>query len=181
MVVNLIAFFWGLAEATLFFILPDLWLTVLVVQRGLGKALFATLWATLGAVLGGAVMYLWAQHEPAAALEAVQSVPAITEDMIARAGESMRSDWPWGLLAGGFSGQPYKMFAVGAPEAGVAISDFLLASAAIRGLRFLVAVGLAWVGDRLVARVVESRSARLTLLLAIWVAGYAVYFILFAS
>jgi hypothetical protein len=53
--VNGIAALWGLAEATLFFIVPDVWLTLITVWSP-RKALIACLFALLGALAGGALM-----------------------------------------------------------------------------------------------------------------------------
>ena len=55
MVVNLEAGLWGLAEATLFFIVPDVWLN-LAGRRRLEAGL-------LGALIGGALIYFWGAHD----------------------------------------------------------------------------------------------------------------------
>jgi membrane protein YqaA with SNARE-associated domain len=55
---SLIAFIWAFCEATFFFIVPDVWLTWLVISKSdykeLSRAVFC---ATLGAIVGGIVVY----------------------------------------------------------------------------------------------------------------------------
>src|SRR5436190_634460 len=50
---------WGFAEATLFFIVPDVLIT-LIALFSFKKSALAMLLATLGAVVGGALMFQWA-------------------------------------------------------------------------------------------------------------------------
>ena len=57
--VNAIAAFWGFAEATLFFIVPDVWLTAITVRLGRMAAFRAAAWTIAGALFGGALMYDW--------------------------------------------------------------------------------------------------------------------------
>ena len=74
----LIAGIWGFAEATLFFIVPDVWLTLIAVRRGLVPALAACGWALAGALAGGLAMYAWGVFDSAAARDVRQpSVPAL--------------------------------------------------------------------------------------------------------
>ncbi|GEM_PF-3959884 len=50
--VNRVALAWGFAEATLFFIVPDVWLT-LVARERLRTGLIASLYSLAGALAGG--------------------------------------------------------------------------------------------------------------------------------
>ncbi len=53
---NLVAGLWGLAEATLSFIVPDVWLS-LASRRCLKTGLQACLWALASALAGGVLVY----------------------------------------------------------------------------------------------------------------------------
>ena len=66
------AFAWGFAEATLFFVVPDVWLTLIAVRRGLRPALVACGWALAGALAGGLAMYAWGAFDTATAREALE-------------------------------------------------------------------------------------------------------------
>jgi membrane protein YqaA with SNARE-associated domain len=52
----MIAFLWGFSEAVWFFIIPDIFLT-LIALFSLKRALVAMVWTILGAMLGGAILY----------------------------------------------------------------------------------------------------------------------------
>lgn len=71
-----IAASWGLAEATFFFLVPDILLTRIAI-RGLVPALWAAAAAMLGAVLGGIIMYLLGQGAFIAACRFLDFIPAI--------------------------------------------------------------------------------------------------------
>jgi len=79
--VNAIAALWGFAEATLFFIVPDVWLTVIAVWSP-RKAAMACLFALLGALAGGALMYGWGYMAPGMALTTLERIPGIHPDML---------------------------------------------------------------------------------------------------
>src|SRR5437868_1692315 len=57
---------WGYAEATLFFLVPDVLLSWVALRdpRAAGVACF---WALAGALLGGATMYAWGAADPGTA------------------------------------------------------------------------------------------------------------------
>jgi membrane protein YqaA with SNARE-associated domain len=54
--INLVALIWGFAEASLFFIVPDVWLSFAGREK-LSKGIRACVFALAGALIGGAVMY----------------------------------------------------------------------------------------------------------------------------
>lgn len=52
----LVAFLWGFSEAVWFFIIPDIFLT-LIALFSLKRALLGMGWTILGAMLGGGLLY----------------------------------------------------------------------------------------------------------------------------
>ena len=76
MTANLIAFFWGLAEATLFFIVPDVALSV-VALKGVDIGLVACLYAMGGALVGGTIMYYWGRTNIEKVTNILIMIPAI--------------------------------------------------------------------------------------------------------
>ncbi len=56
---------WGFAEATLFFIVPDVIVTFLAFRYGFRRGWIAAAWAAFGAVIGGIVIYVWAGRDAA--------------------------------------------------------------------------------------------------------------------
>lgn len=178
---NLAAFVWGVAEATLFFFVPDVILSYIGLKRGAKAGMIASVIAALGAALGGAIMYLWSTSDPATAREAVLAVPAISETMAANA-EANMATWGWftATLFGPLSSTPYKLYAILAPHAGAPLLLFMLASVIARLPRFLiVSAAVAWIGRYLEPRLGKRRV--LWLFILAWIAFYAVFFTLVPS
>lgn len=171
---NAAAFVWGAAEATLFFIVPDVVLSYIGLKRGPRGALLASLYAAIGAALGGALMFVWSVRDPGGASSAVMAVPAISEAMAERAAEQMRANWFEATLLGPLTSTPFKLYAVIAPHAGVSLPAFALAAVAARLPRFLiVSLGVAWIG-----RLIEPRlgpNAPVLILTAAWLLFYAAF------
>jgi hypothetical protein len=173
--VNSIATLWGFAEATLFFIVPDVWLTAIAVWSP-RKALIACLFALFGALAGGALMYGWGAVEPAMALAMLDRIPAINAEMLATVAAEIRER---GLLApfvGPIRGVPYKIYAVQAPAQGMGLGTFLLISIPARLSRFVL---LTLVASLLFAKSLTYWTPRrkLFLLGGCWVAFYTTYFL----
>jgi membrane protein YqaA with SNARE-associated domain len=168
------AFGWGLAEATLFFFVPDVLLSA-VALRDRRRALHCCLWALAGALAGGAIMFGWATVAPGAALTAVDHVPAVTDRMLARVETDLVEVGSWAIFLGPLTGTPYKLYAVLAPTAGIGLPFFLLVTVPARLIRFV----LVTLATSLVARYLPAAityRTRLALLLTLWAAFYSVYF-----
>src|SRR5262249_32302455 len=101
----------GFAEATLFFVVPDVLLTVAAVRIGLRRTLPLSLVAARGAVSGGMVMWHWGAPEAEAARNALLQVPAVGVDQLERVGTELSQDWAVNLALGPLSGTPYKIYA----------------------------------------------------------------------
>lgn len=134
---------WGFAEATLFFVVPDVLLTWVAVRRGLRPALAAAGAAALGALPGGALMLLWGAADPAGSRAAIDLVPSIGAAMIDGVAAGVAAAWPLALFEGAFLGVPYKIYAQQAGAQGIDWAWFLLATPAARFARFALAAVLA--------------------------------------
>lgn len=172
---DLAAFLWGLAEASVFFVVPDVLLTATAVAGRHRAALFACLWATGGALLGGAAVYLAAVRDAETVLSVIGSVPAISPAMIEDVRADLAHDGLAALFLGALTGVPYKIFAAQAPAAGIGLGAFLLASLPARLGRFVLTVAIAAMLDRILARRILRRT-RLALLAGLWLVLYAFYF-----
>lgn len=168
-----LALAWGFAEAVLFFVIPDVWIGY-VALHGLRQGLLAGAWALAGALAGGAVVYLAAHHDPLRVLSLYEQLPAIDGGLVFRAIGHLDVSGGPGMVFGGFTGVPYKLYAASAEAAGMALPVFLSWSALARGLRFAafaLAAGLLarWLRPRI--GTAKLRAAWL----AACVAGYALY------
>lgn len=174
---SIAAFLWGVAEATLFFFVPDVILSYIGVRQGPRAAAKASVIAALGAATGGVIMYLWSQSDPAAARQAVEAVPAISAEMINRASDAMRGDWFGATFFGPLTSTPYKVFAILAPQNGVPIWSFALASIIARLPRFLgVGIGSALIAAYLRSRGKLPERTILGILAGCWIAFYVLFF-----
>ncbi|MBA3518966.1 MAG: hypothetical protein H0T75_15320 [Rhizobiales bacterium] len=170
------AFLWGVAEASFFFLVPDILLSLVVQKRGVRPASDAACFAVAGACLGGLIVWHIGRGDPAGARAFLDGIPAISSAMIAQAGESLRDNFAAALFAGAFSGVPYKVFAAVAPSAGIGWPEFLLVSAPARACRFLVVIMIVAAADGIAARWLGARE-RARLLLAGWAAFYVIFWL----
>jgi membrane protein YqaA with SNARE-associated domain len=170
----LAAFLWGFAEATLFFVVPDVLLSFV--------ALFdlRTTWrhiilATAGALVGGAFLFHLSTAQPSRAHAAVARVPFIKEGMFTKVGEGLRNQGLFSVFLGSISGIPYKLYAVEAPGYFKA-KDFLLATPPARAARFV----LVWLAFGLATRLLRNKRGwndrqLICLYAAVWIASYTFY------
>lgn len=166
-----LTFFWGFAEGTLFFILPDIPLSFVAMFRP-RRALLHMMGITAGAVLGGALMFAWSARSVGARV-AVSHVPAVRAAMF----ESAERDWEqhgvWGVSLGPIRGIPYKVYAVEAP-AHSTLLVFLLVTIPARLWRFIV-VWLGFAGTGALLRKVGRAGLATPLHAVFWIVTYAIY------
>ena len=172
--ITVVAALWGFAEATLFFVVADVWLTVVAFRHGPLRALHACIPAALGAVAGGALMFLWGALDPPSVQEALDAIPAIGDQMIGGVRDALRADGLIAMGIGAFSGVPFKVYASQAPAVGISLALFLGVGLAARLARFvLVAVIAGWIGHGL-GRIAGPGPA-LWLLAGFWILFYGFY------
>ncbi|MBX3431309.1 MAG: hypothetical protein KF779_17115 [Hyphomonadaceae bacterium] len=169
------AFVWGVAEATLFFIVPDVLLSYIGLKRGVKAAARASFIAAIGASVGGVIMYLWSANDAAVARQAVLAVPAISDAMAQRAEQAMAQNWFLAAFLGPLTSTPFKVFAIVAPHVGASLPAFALAAIVARLPRFLiVSIGVSLIG-RALSRWLSERQL-LWLLIGAWLLFYVVFF-----
>jgi membrane protein YqaA with SNARE-associated domain len=174
--VLVLAFAWGLAEATFFFIVPDVLLT-LIACRALKPALKATLASLVGALAGGALMYAFGAREPDGARAFLDHVPAISPALLTRVTDQINESGLVAVLIGPLKGIPYKIYAVAWGARGGSFLAFLLISIPARYIRFLLATLAARGIARLIQPLTNRRAAiEISILTIIWVAFYSFYF-----
>lgn len=138
-----LALLWGFAEATLFFIVPEVLISIVAVRSGFRAAVKLALAAGVGARLGGAIMFLWSQSDPQAVRAVLALIPAISDPMVAETGQD-------------FGAQ------------GVSLTSFLALTLPARLPRFLLTAAIAAFAGGWLKKVLSQRSA-LTILDAFWV------------
>jgi membrane protein YqaA with SNARE-associated domain len=139
----LLAFFWGFAEGTVFFIVPDV-LISLAALFSLRLAMKCSLAAVGGALLAGICVYYGSLYAHADTLAILRAVPFIPDKMRIIVQGQYNEHGIFAMFSGPLSGIPYKLYAFLAPPH-ADITTFLAASIPARLMRFVV-VGLFWAG-----------------------------------
>ena len=169
-----IASAWGLAEATLFFLVPDVFLTWVALEHP-KRAFVACLFALAGALLGGAAMFAWGEANPDSARAALDAIPGIRPDMIEAVRADLAESGPAALFTGPPRGVPDKIYAVEWGALRGNPTSFLLGSIPARLLRFGLVVAIACLVRRRLLSKLSVRGCRVVHV-AVWVAFYAWYF-----
>ncbi|HMI54232.1 MAG TPA: hypothetical protein VK525_22170 [Candidatus Saccharimonadales bacterium] len=169
-----LAFVWGLAEGTLFFVVPDVLLSLVatVEPRRCWRHVAA---ATGGALVAGALLYGWAARDMRHARDAIARVPFITSQMLAKEDQSYRARGIAAVFLGPFSGTPYKLYAVAAP-AYVRELPFLAATVPARAQRFAIVCLLFGFAASWIRKRWQWPAKRLVAVHAfVWILFYAFY------
>jgi hypothetical protein len=168
------AFAWGAAEASFFFLVPDILLSLvaLTAPRRVWGYLAA---AMAGALLVGALMFQWSASTPLARAF-VAEVPRVSATMFERADADLRSHGALGAIFGPARGIPYKVYAVQAPSHAITLGAFVTASVPARLWRMLATVAVfAVIG--LALRKFGKSSWALTLHAIFWVTSVTAYWL----
>ena len=166
-----LAFLWGFAEGTLFFILPDVPLSLAAMLRP-RRALIHLAAIVAGALLAGAVMFSWSARGPTARY-AVAHVPLVAPAMFQRAESDYREFGIWAAIMGPVRGIPYKVYAVEAPEHSN-LQSFLMVTIPARIWRLLV-VWVVFAGTGLLLRKLARASLAPALHALFWIVVYVLY------
>ena len=172
---SIAAFVWGFAEASLFFVVPDLLISWVAMNRGLKAGAWASLLAAIGAVIGGGLIFLWSAHDPASARRAISAVPAVSDAMIADAQADIdRNGWFIAAMKGPLTSTPYKVYALLAPKSGAPLAAFAPAALPVRLPRFLIVAAI----FALIGSLLRDRVDR-RILLAAFTAGWLLFYLWF--
>lgn len=169
----MVGLLWGAAEATVFFIVPDVWISFMTL-RGVPHGIRAFVGAVPGAVAGGTALAIFARSDPEAARALVDAVPGVTPEVMARAADLAGAAQPWGMILGSVSGLPYKTFAV-LLASEMPLGAFAAASILARTPRFVLTILIVWAVARMLPAGVTLRQ-KSAILGMVWVSIYAILF-----
>lgn len=177
-VAPILALVWGLAEATVFFVLPDTWISR-VALGDFRRALRLSLLALVGALLGATILWTLAHSDhdrTQILLNTADRLPGISRDHIVRSAQALHGHGVAAAGIGAILGQPYKLFAVHAGAQDLALLPFLAASAAGIALRLLATSAFFALLSRVLCQQAPGFVYRLHAW--IWIGLYLVYFAL---
>jgi membrane protein YqaA with SNARE-associated domain len=171
-----IAALWGFAEATVFFIVPDLWIGLMAAfdPRAGMRGVIA---AVIGAIAGGAVVHRAAGRvAPERSAAMLDRIPAISGQMIARVEGEMAAVGPSSMMTGPLKGTPYKLYARAAGVQGRPMLPFLLWTIPARTVRFLLIAAVSAAFGAAVRRRTDRPGWIVGPYAAAWLLFYGWYF-----
>ncbi len=166
---------WGFAEATLFFIVPDV-IVGLIALHHPRKALWAGAVAVAGACVGGALLYVIGSQAGNDLRGVMEAVPAIEPMMLDRVHDALLDRGGLAIVDGPSQGIPYKLYAAEWSLLGWGLPSLVLWTIPARAIRIVgFGVLMAIVGS-LFRRRVERRSSAWSLSYgAAWAAFYTYF------
>ncbi len=167
---------WGSAEATVFFIVPDLWTSWLALHNP-RRGMTATFSALGGALAGGATNYLLTQRmDPEETEKILTSIPGISKSMIADVERELDEKGWSALVLGPTRGVPYKIYARTLAHGNAPFGKFMALSIPARMGRFLAVTGGVAALGKLADRQGLGSTTKTSLFLGGWGAFYTWYF-----
>lgn len=138
---RLVAAAWGFAEATAFFIVPDVW-TSRIALRSPRRGMASTADALAGALAGGLCMYAVGRSvDPERCRELVTKIPGIDRPLVEETEQAVLRSPEVALLLGPPRGVPYKLFALAHGRQRRSLGHFLVVSVPARWVRFALVTG----------------------------------------
>jgi membrane protein YqaA with SNARE-associated domain len=175
MLFNFIALLWGFAEATIFFIVPDVWISM-VALSSLQDGLLACVYALAGAILGGIIMYRWGRLDLKSVNDFMVRLPAIRPRDIQDVQASLQKSGAFAVFLGPLLGIPYKIYAANSGSV-ISVFSLILISIPARVIRFIL---IALITSKLSSGVMGhlSHVQKIEIMIAFWVVFYSIYFFL---
>ena len=170
---NILSFFWGFAEATLFFIVPDVGLSIIALQ-GVNEGLIACLYALAGAMTGGTMMFYWGRASVEKVTDILHKIPAIRTKDTQKVRADLKASGIMAMMFGPILGIPYKIYASYAYQV-TSIFFFLLVSIPARVVRFVL---VTYATPYIIHKFLPGASfpSQVQVTLAFWAVFYTAYF-----
>jgi membrane protein YqaA with SNARE-associated domain len=171
-----IAFLWGLAEATVFFVVPDIYLGFVAIFSW-RKGLLSTAYIVAGAMVGGAIMYGLASNNPATINQFLTKIPLISANMLNSVRVQLENSGLYALVNGPLQGIPYKVYAVEAGAQALPVFQFLLITIIARLERILPVALFGVVTGRIFRKFIQRFTIPVVCVyLALWAGVYVLYY-----
>jgi len=170
----LIAFIWGFAESTIFFIIPDVILTYIAFFYWIKKWIKASFWAVFGALLGWSLIYFLAWSF---SYHFFEYIPLINEKMTLLTKDLIRENII-NIIYGPLNWIPYKLYAYWSWIEHISYFKFLILSFLARIWRFLLVVFIAGTIGYF-AKNSKNKYKRLwqIIFIIVWILIYIVYYL----
>jgi len=174
---------WGLMEALWFFLVPDIWLSLIAVRGRVRTVAWATGLVVVGAMGGACILYWVLSDTSYAGFHNFWSAfPGFKPKMIEVVRQHLAGDGAQGLIRGPNSGIPYRVYVLEAWKSGIGLVPLLLWTPIARLERIIIApiavLALRWgLARSLGKRVSEAWRERFlfVLLTLYWIGLYIWY------
>jgi hypothetical protein len=169
---------WGLAEATLFFVVPDVIVGAVGLYRP-KKAVAAGVAAVGGALVGGTLVYLVGTGVGDGLRSVMDAVPSIRPEMLLEARQDLLDQGGRAMFLGPSQSIPYKIYATEWSLLGWGLPALLAWTIPDRAVR-IVSVGLLMAGVGVIFRrhIQDHPGFWLVLYAGSWTVFYVVYWVL---
>ena len=167
-------FIWGFAEATLFFVVPDVLLTFVALYSP-RRTVKLVAFILVGALAGGTLMFYLGARNPERAEALVLRVPFVSPAMFDKTQHGFERAGIWALAKAPGNGIPYKVYCVQASRYSNG-GLFIVVSVLARLERFAPF----WIVAALLGVAFRQRIQRRPLIpalahITLWIVGYAWY------
>jgi membrane protein YqaA with SNARE-associated domain len=131
---------WGFLESTIFFIVADVFLSYLVIKNNKRNVLISGIYCAAASTIGGLLIYILAKNHYELVYNLVSHIPLISENTIIKVESNLKEEAIYHIFLGGFSGIPYKIFAMQSSQIDISLPIFILVSFLSRLTRFLFTI-----------------------------------------
>lgn len=170
-----VAMLWGFAEATFFFVVPDVFFcftALLSPMIGIAHGLVSM----IGTIAGGFLMYHLAVLDPEMMHRFLLSIPGIPEGMIKEVSTNLHTDGLKALLIAPMKGIPYKIFAVESGIMQIDLTKFFFMTLPSRLQRIFFLCLIVGVVSRVFRKSIERYTQRWCFFYVLfWIGFYCVY------
>ena len=151
-------FLWGLAEASFFFLPPEMLITFIGLQRRFRAVLTGMGWTLAGALAGALLMFSWGSGTSLKVITAFMgALPDISRAMVQEVLQALQTGGGAAALSGIMQLLPSKLFSALAPHAGLGLADYLtwftLSQLLWLGLAAALSLLLGWLWRKLLPAV----------------------------
>lgn len=171
---NVIALLWGFAEATFFFIVPDVYISYKAI-KSIKIALIVSLFSLIGAIIGGTLMYFLSNNTSIDLLKYMTFIPGINDVYISQVNTDFSEHGVMALFYGPKQGIPYKLYALLAPVYNIPYITFIIISVFARSLRFILVAVIVSALSKILSKWISDKT-KIVLLIVFWVIFYAIYY-----
>jgi membrane protein YqaA with SNARE-associated domain len=172
----LLCFVWGFAEATLFFVVPDVMVGAVALfwPRRWWRAAAAAL---IGALAGAAVLAILTSVFGERVRDVVVAVPGVSLGMMRDVAREVKDIGPRAMLGGPVAGVPFKVYVVESVLASAGAVSLFAWSIVGRASRIVLVAGIAALVGAVLRRPIHTHQRMfLSVYVVWWVVTYAVFF-----